>query len=109
MKQRGVSGKTLTDQDLATLRSEGKSDSDVEHLQTALDMVSQAFQHPPAEGPNARAKQVMKHALNRNDFNYHEYLQCRQIYMDGRGAGLLSSLDNDTNATNAMDLAERLI
>ena len=53
-------------------------------------MVSQAFQHPPAEGPNARVKQVMKHALNRNDFNYHEYLQGRQTHMNGRGAGLLS-------------------
>ena len=108
LMQRGVSVKTLTDQDFATLLSEGKSASDFEHLQTALGMVSQAFQHPPAEGSNARAKQVMKHALNRNDFNYHEHLQGRQIYMGGRGAGLLSSLDIDTTATDAMDLAERL-
>ena len=42
----GVSGKKLTDQDHATLRPEGKSDTDEERLQTALDMETQAFRHP---------------------------------------------------------------
>jgi hypothetical protein len=106
--ERGKSGETLTMCDRQTFREEGKTDDDIERLETALGTEAQAFLHPPSKGPNARVKQAMESALERSDFTHMEYLEGRKIYMNGRGAGLLTALSGDPNTSVAMDMAERL-
>jgi hypothetical protein len=106
--EHGKSGETLTMCDRQTFREEGKTDDDIERLETALGTEAQAFLHPPSKGPNARVKQAMESALERSDFTHMEYLEGRKIYMNGRGAGLLTALSGDPNTSVAMDMAERL-
>jgi hypothetical protein len=60
LAERGVSGKYLTNTDRENFRTDGKTDIDVDRLETALKIEAQAFQHPPSKGPNAldRIKEV---------------------------------------------------
>ena len=109
LAERGVSGEELTARDRAALLAEGRTTVDIERLEAALATEAQSFQHPPAEGPNARVKQVMEAALGRSGFSHMEYLQGRQIYMNGRGAGLLSAHKGDASTAEACELAERLL
>ncbi|MEP4962633.1 MAG: DUF6538 domain-containing protein, partial [Roseobacter sp.] len=106
---RGASGVDLTDEDRGAFRNDGKTDSDINRLELALEIESQAFRHPPMSGPNTRVKQAMERALDRNDFTNMEYLEGRKIYMNGRGAGLLAAHKGDSSSADAMDLAERLM
>ena len=106
---RGASGVDLTDQDRGAFRNDGKTDSDINRLELALEIESQAFRHPPMSGPNTRVKQAMEYALDRHEFTSMEYLEGRKIYMNGRGAGLLAAHKGDNSSADAMDLAERLM
>lgn len=108
LAERGVSAENLTEQDRQTFQEEGKTYDDIERLETALGTEAQAFRHPPSKGPNARVKRAMEAALERSDFTHMEYLEGRKIYMNGRGASLLTALGGDSDTTVAMDMAERL-
>ncbi len=109
LAQRGASGVDLTERDRVAFRNDGKTVSDINRLELALEIESQAFRHPPMSGPNTRVKQAMERALDRNDFTNMEYLEGRKIYMNGRGAGLLAAHKGGNGSADATDLAERLM
>lgn len=108
LASRGVSGRELSDADLAELRAEGRSDKDIARLKHVLETEAQKFSHPPLQGPNAPLKQLMSESLGREDFSNLEALQGRKLYLQGRSAGRLTSLTTDPSFDQAMELAQEL-
>lgn len=108
LAERGASAANLTQADVERLIAEGRSEADLARLQTMLDTEAGMFAEPPGQGANARVKTAMQTALGREGFSNLELFEGRQIWLRGRGAGLLTSLSGDAPFEEAMELAAGL-